>query len=226
MIDAPYDSEADTRAHIARVRVLLLDFARDLGRRADLHDRSKLGPEEKPAFDRETPLLKRLVYGSDEYKASLERLGPALQHHYAHNSHHPEHHERGVSGMTLMDLVEMFIDWKAASERQAGTGMNIGASARRFGISRQLADIFRNTARELGWPMVEPEPTPVFDCIADLKDGEPYFVLRGQDELASSSVRVWARSAAMLNTCPTEKIQSALAVAEAMERWPGRKEPD
>ena len=32
-----------------------------------------------------------LTYGSDEYKACLTEMKPALDHHYAANRHHPEH---------------------------------------------------------------------------------------------------------------------------------------
>ena len=36
-----------------------------------------------------TDNLANIEYGSDEYKAELEALKPALDHHYAVNSHHP-----------------------------------------------------------------------------------------------------------------------------------------
>jgi hypothetical protein len=108
-----YDSRADTLVHIARVRDHLGAFIRHLLERSEFHDKSKLSDDEKPAFDRETPKLKSLTFGSDEYKASLAALGPALQHHYKANSHHPEHYRNGIAGMDLMDLVEMFCDWLA-----------------------------------------------------------------------------------------------------------------
>ena len=147
---AAYDSTADTLKHARRVQELLGEFAIAMIKRGMVHDDSKLGPVEKPAFDRETPLLKGLTYGSDEYKNSLVRLGKALEHHYAHNSHHPEFYRNGVNDMTLMDVVEMFFDWKAASERNAG-GFEIDKSVERFGITPQLAQIMKNTALELGW---------------------------------------------------------------------------
>jgi hypothetical protein len=141
-----YDSRADTLAHISRVRDHLGAFVRHLLVRAEVHDQSKLSEPEKPAFDRETPKLKTLVFGSDDYKASLAALGPALQHHYSANSHHPEHYEDGIAGMDLMDLVEMFCDWVAAAERTAGSGKpNLDVSVERFKIEPQLASILRNT---------------------------------------------------------------------------------
>lgn len=147
-----YDSTADTLKHIRRVQQLLGEFATELIRRGTVHDNSKLEPDEKEAFDRETPKLKTLTYGSEEYKASLAALGPALAHHYANNTHHPEHYiGLGVAGMDLFDLVEMTLDWKAASERQAGAAINLDTSFTRFNVDPQLASIIRNTAARLGW---------------------------------------------------------------------------
>jgi len=82
----------------------------------------------------------------------LEELEPALEHHYAHNSHHPEHYEHGVAGMTLADVVEMLVDWKAASERHDDDQDiydSIEHNAGRFDLSDQLTQILRNTAEEL-----------------------------------------------------------------------------
>ncbi len=87
----PYDSTLDTLKHIAAVRRHLDAFAIALIARGDEHDASKLEEPEKSVFDQYRPLLKALKYGSDEYKANLEKLKLALKHHYEHNRHHPEH---------------------------------------------------------------------------------------------------------------------------------------
>lgn len=144
-----YDSTADTLQHIKRVNELLLDFAKEPLTRAQVHDQSKLESPEKEAFDIATPKLRDLSYGSQEYKEALKDLGPALRHHYENNSHHPEYYESlGIHGMNLLDVVEMFFDWKAASERHSDGDIikSIEHNKERFGLSRQLADIFRNTA--------------------------------------------------------------------------------
>lgn len=143
-----YDCTADTLKHIRRVQGLLGGVARNLMQRGEVHDDSKFGPEEKPLFDEMTPLLKTLTYGSDEYKASLDKLGVALKHHYAVNSHHPEHFADGVAGMSLLDVVEMLCDWKAASERtkDGDFAKSIELGIERFKIEPQLAAILRNTA--------------------------------------------------------------------------------
>lgn len=142
-----YDSTADTLKHIRRVQELLGKQARDLMVRGEVHDASKLCDDEKPLFDEMTPLLKSLTYGSEEYKQSLAKLGGALKHHYAHNSHHPEHYENGVAGMTLLDVVEMLCDWKAASERtkDGDFAKSIEIGIERFKIDPQLASILRNS---------------------------------------------------------------------------------
>lgn len=149
----PYDSKTDTHSHIDVVQSRLKEIRTDLYLRGEVHDLSKLEPPEKDIFDAMTPKLKELTYGSDEYKAALKQMGGALAHHYEVNSHHPEHYPAGVDGMTLMDIVEMFCDWKAASERHADGDFakSLEINKARFAISDQLAAILENTRRELKW---------------------------------------------------------------------------
>lgn len=153
MSDTNYDSMRDTMDHIGKVRVKLFAISNGLSQRAVEHDLSKLLSPEKEVFDAVTPKLKGLTYGSDEYKAALAEMGEALTHHYAENSHHPEHYLNGVDGMTLLDLVEMFCDWKAASERHADGDFakSLEINRKRFAISDQLVNIFENTAKAMGW---------------------------------------------------------------------------
>jgi hypothetical protein len=200
MIDTKYDSTADTLLHIKRVNELLLRFSKDLMDRAACHDASKLQEPEKSEFDRLTPILKNLEYGSPEYKESLDELNVALQHHYDNNSHHPQYYDRwdcamckrekktsetwvakdtgtrfcldcsgghaiyeteltaidfipGINGMDLLDIVELFMDWKAATERTKGGSIDksIDINKNRFHLSDQLVSIFKNTVRNYGW---------------------------------------------------------------------------
>lgn len=158
-----FDSRPETIEHIGRVRDFMSLAMANLSQRAAVHDASKLVSPEVEAFDIATPKLASLTYGSPEYMESLAELGPALRHHFEHNDHHPEHDPRGVRAMSLMALLEMLCDWRAASERvkqradppdrvatfEAGLAFN----QERFGYSDELADILRNTAVELG--MVE-----------------------------------------------------------------------
>lgn len=154
----PYDSTQSTREHIGRVAGLLFQASNNLDTRGRVHDASKLASPEKELFDRWTPLLGGLRYGSPEYQAALGELKPALDHHYAHNSHHPEHYPDGVAGMSLLDLIEMMCDWKAAGERHADGGdilRSIEINTTRFKLDPQLAAILRNTAKEMGWVKAE-----------------------------------------------------------------------
>ena len=201
--ETKYDSRADTLAHIDRVQTLIQTAINNLSVRAVKHDMSKLEEPEKSTFDACTAKLKAMAYGSDEYKAALAELKPALDHHYAENSHHPEHYvmwrdpvcgkvfrddevkvsqcygtrERpmrlcpvccangtimectlephtGIEGMSLFDVLEMLMDWKAATERMKNGGdirRSLEINRDRFKLSPQLESILANTIRELGW---------------------------------------------------------------------------
>jgi hypothetical protein len=148
-----YDSRPDTEAHIRRVQELMDQVVGNLERRASVHDYTKLREPEKSLFDEWTPKLKALTYGSDEYKAALAALKPALDHHYAVWSHHPEHFSNGVNGMSLFDLVEMLMDHKAAGERHTDGDVwkSMEINRKRFGYSDQLYEILCNTVREMEW---------------------------------------------------------------------------
>lgn len=150
------DSLPDTRAHIQRVNCLISECVANLLLRGSIHDASKLVDPEKSAFDRLKALsLSGMAYGSEEYRACLRKEKPAIEHHYAANSHHPEHYSNGVDGMSLFDVLEMLMDWKAATERMKDGG-DIHASlvhnTERFKLSPQLVAILANTIREMGWP--------------------------------------------------------------------------
>lgn len=151
MTERERDTLNATLAHIRRVGHLLTTFAHDLMRRAIEHDRSKMEEPEFSRFAEVTHKLAGTTYDSEEYHATKAELDDALIHHYAENSHHPEHYSRGVNGMTLMDINEMFADWIAANERHDDGDIydSIEANEERFGICPQLSDIFRNTARAL-----------------------------------------------------------------------------
>jgi len=108
-------------------------------------------------FDEMTPKLRALTYGSEEYKACLQKMGPALKHHYEVNSHHPEHYENGVQGMSLLDILEMLADWKAASMRHndGSFAESLKINRERFNISPELFTIIKKTVEELGWVDVQ-----------------------------------------------------------------------
>lgn len=150
-----YDSFADTRRHRLRVEQLLGKVRYLLDIRAVYHDASKLQPAEKPYFDALGESLKGVKYGSRQYRAALERLRPALVHHYANNPHHPESRKGGIGEMTLIDLLEMLADWRAAAERHGRKDCNLAHSLRinrkRFTIPDPIYRQLVSTAKELGW---------------------------------------------------------------------------
>lgn len=148
-----YDSRPDTLAHSQRVGELIVQVTKDLLDRSTCHDRSKTLPPEVAVFDEYTPKLKTSTYGSEEYKGYLAGMGEGLAHHYAHNRHHPEHFVNGVNDMTLVDLVEMLADWKAATERHddGDLAKSLEIQRERFGLSEQLVAILENTAAAFRW---------------------------------------------------------------------------
>lgn len=149
---ARYDSRPDTYAHIATVREYVNRAVVNLLHRGGDHDLSKLESPEREVFDEFTPKLKHSTYGSDEYKSFLTAMGEGLKHHYEVNSHHPEHYEDGTAGMSLLDLVEMLCDWKAATLRHDDGDLrrSIEINQERFGYTTELKLILLNTAEELG----------------------------------------------------------------------------
>lgn len=142
----------DTFRHIERVRNLLNLCVVELLKRGELHDQTKLDSPEVELFTEYTDKLSAVTYGSDEYNQTLEKLKPALEHHYANNRHHAEFHKNGINDMNLIDLMEMLMDWKAASERHSNGNIrkSIEINAGRFRIDNQLQKILENTIKDLG----------------------------------------------------------------------------
>lgn len=145
------ECQVETQKHIENVRKYIRFMIDKIDNRGVKHDASKLETPEVELFAEHTLTLANMSYGSDEYKESLEKLRPALEHHYASNRHHPEHFVNGVNDMTLIDIIEMFCDWKASTLRHNDGNLlkSIEINAERFNIDSQLTEIFMNTARML-----------------------------------------------------------------------------
>jgi uncharacterized protein DUF5662 len=155
----PYDSTPDTLRHSLRVAELMGELIKELLDRSVRHDLSKTREPERAVYDTFVPKLRAAAYGSAEYLTLVDAMGEALRHHYAHNRHHPEHFANGINGMTLVDLLEMLADWKAATEctSQGDLTTSLTINRERFGIAPQLMDILTNTARHFGWLAAEPD---------------------------------------------------------------------
>lgn len=137
------------RAHIQSLQKYLHIIVTGLLERGRVHDEQKYLEPEASAFAQVTHKLKDLTYDSKEYNDCKKSIDNAIQHHYNHCSHHPEFYgAKGINGMDLLDLIEMFVDWKAASERHKDGDFNksIEKSIDRFHIDPMLANVLRNSA--------------------------------------------------------------------------------
>lgn len=141
----------ETYKHIDTVREYINSFVEELIKRGENHDATKLESPELEIFGEFGGNLAKLEYGSKEYNDNLEKVRPAIEHHYSKNRHHPEHFPNGINGMTLVDLIELLSDWRAATERNANGNIrkSIEINAKRYKISPQLREILENTVREM-----------------------------------------------------------------------------
>lgn len=127
---------------------------------------------EKPAIDhhyaanshhpeyypkREASSEVRNLLGDLAHFSQLPEDHPSVQY----VKHAVAQEEASVNGMSLFDLLEMLVDWKAASERMKDGGdiwRSIEINTGRFNLSPQLVSILRNTAREMAWPVKTATP--------------------------------------------------------------------
>lgn len=147
------ESQRDIIDHIAKVQRNLLQTICNLADRSREHDASKLEEPELSGYEALQGRLATVEYGTDEYRQALRDGRDTISHHYAHNRHHPEHWPLGINNMSLLDILEMLADWKAAGERTKNGNLvaSIEINIKRFEIDDQLAGILISTARELGW---------------------------------------------------------------------------
>jgi len=140
----------ETYKHTQAVRRFMNLFIHDLINRSEHHDDTKFVEPELTPFAELTAELSGVEYGSPEYAAQLEKLKPCLEHHYSKNRHHTEFFEDGINGMTLVDLIEMISDWRAATERNKAGNIrkSLDINANKYGMTLQLKKIFENTIRE------------------------------------------------------------------------------
>lgn len=145
------ECQVETQKHIEAVRKYIRFLIDKIEMRGVRHDASKLESPEVEVFAEYTPKLSSTPFGSEEYYSNLENMKTALDHHYASNRHHPEHFVNGINDMTLVDILEMFCDWKASTLRHNDGNLlkSIETNAERFHMDGQLKQILINTARML-----------------------------------------------------------------------------
>jgi len=150
--------EAETRKHIMQVAKYLHIFSCELLMRATLHDASKLVEPEASIFEKYTPLLKGVTYGSTEYRSMMKEMHVAIEHHHRTNKHHPEYNDLNgfsfqtlndpIQAMDLFDIVEMICDWTAATKRHSDGNIqrSIEINTERFKLDAQVVALLNNTA--------------------------------------------------------------------------------
>ena len=143
------ECQVETQKHIETVRRYIRFMIDKLDMRGVKHDASKLETPEVEVFAEYTPKLNSTLFGSEDYYKNLDGMKSALDHHYASNRHHPEHFVNGINDMTLIDVLEMFCDWKASTLRHNDGNLlkSIDTNAERFEMEGQLKQILINTAR-------------------------------------------------------------------------------
>jgi hypothetical protein len=142
--------KAETLEHIKKVGENINVFIKELIYRAEIHDDSKLQSPELEGYATIGTKLRDIEYGSEAYKKNLELLKPVIEHHYSVNRHHTEFWPQGINDMTLIDVLELLADWKAATLRNKNGNLrkSIEINAEKYNISPQLKRILENTVRE------------------------------------------------------------------------------
>lgn len=109
--------------HMQAVREGLYKIESELHHRGIVHDSSKLDVEgELPGFARINKIARQHPYGNKEYKEALASEQETIDDHYEVNSHHPEHHWELLKGdMGWLDIIEMVVDWYAATKCYGNT---------------------------------------------------------------------------------------------------------
>jgi len=142
------------KIHVTGVYYFLHTISHGLLFRSKHHDESKFKEPELSEFAKIMETLKgrSCEFGSEEYATvQHDGLNGARTHHYEENRHHPEHFANGIDGMNLLDIVEMFCDWLAATKRSSCGDIfkSIEVNRERFGLSPQLVAILNNTAKDI-----------------------------------------------------------------------------
>jgi hypothetical protein len=140
----------EIRSHVRNVQLFLQTFSDQLVRRGILHDNSKFYEPELTGFSDNIDNVPNLVYESDEYKKRWLEMKDVIDEHHRNNRHHPEHWPKGVDDMSLLDIIEMLVDWKASSMRYKDGSLkkSVEINCVKYNISPQLKQILLNTIRD------------------------------------------------------------------------------
>lgn len=144
------DVKLETYKHKHLVSMFMNKIIEVLGQRSLDHDNSKLGEYESEEYAKFIPRLRTAKYGSDEHGEIMKDMSELMKHHYSNNSHHPEHFENGILDISLVDMIEMLIDWVAASVKSdTSFEEGIEINQKRFGFGDEIKQILINTKSDL-----------------------------------------------------------------------------
>jgi hypothetical protein len=152
-MDNSFDFLCDIILHVSEVSENIEQITGRLKQRGLSHDRTKFQNPEFDAFVSVRDEFKKAKYGSPEYKECVDLIKPAVDHHYQNNRHHAEYHKNGIKDMTLIDIIELIADWKAANRRNPNANFadTLPKSYEKTGMDEQLRKIITNTMKDLGW---------------------------------------------------------------------------
>lgn len=140
----------EMRKHVCLVQAFLHIISEDITHRGIVHDDSKFYEPELSGFAENIDNVPNLVYESEEYKKKWEQMKPIIDIHHKNNRHHPEYWLNGVEDMSLSDIIEMLVDWKASSMRYKDGSLkrSVEINCEKYRISPQLKKVLLNTIRD------------------------------------------------------------------------------
>jgi len=147
------DFLCDTIVHVSEVAENLEICASNLRQRGHAHDRTKFQPMEFDAFVSTREKLKRAKFGAPEQQECVDTIRQAVDHHHANNQHHVQYYSDGIKDMSLLDILEMICDWRAATRRNSESRFKgfLEVAIKKYNISPELEKIIQTTLKELGW---------------------------------------------------------------------------
>ena len=139
--------------HKQSVKVGIQRIIDELADRAEKHDDDKFETEVFDSFYNALDKFINTKFGERNWELAMDEIGDSLFKHYSASPHHAQHYENGINGTNLLDLIEMMVDWKSASNSYGDSSFeeSLRVQKKRFGIDDQLYGILTNTAIKLGY---------------------------------------------------------------------------
>lgn len=141
---------AEIHRHVMSVQKSLNRLSSDLVERGRIHDFSKFSEPELSGFSENVDNVPGMVYNSEEYSKKWLEMKPIIDIHHINNRHHPEHWPDGINEMSLLDILEMISDWKAACSRYKDGDLmkSVDINCEKYNVTPQLKQIILNTIRD------------------------------------------------------------------------------